>query len=470
MARKFLSGVSTNAFQLGTSATSGQVLTTDTSGNGTWQPASGGGTGDVVGPASATDNAVTRFDATTGKLVQNSLVTISDLGDITMPTAQTATLGFVSFNGGTTSGANISLTTGKITAMADPTNPQDGATKNYVDAGVTTFTGAKTFNNGKLIVAGATSGTTTLNATATASGTLTFPAATSTLAGLAIAQTWTAAQSFNSGNFKLNGATSGATTLNAAATAGATTATLPATTGNILVDAATQTNTAAKTFNSSTLLLAGATSGTTTLNATAAASGVLTLPAATDTLVGKATTDTFTNKTYDTAGTGNVFKINGTTVSAVTGTGAAVLATSPVITTGTVAANPTVALGIASKQYVDALGVWTTWTPSPTAASGSFTVTTIYSRYTQIGKTVIFQAEFNLSAFTTTGNVVFAPPVAPLQTSAMVGSAYEYAATGVMGSLHLLSATQIVTNSYNNTGMMTASISKIVCHGTYEAA
>lgn len=39
-----------------------------------------------------------------------------------------------------------------------------------------------------------------------------------------------------------------------------------------------------------------------------------------------------TNKTYDTAGTGNVFKINGTQVSAVTGTGAVVLANGPTIT------------------------------------------------------------------------------------------------------------------------------------------
>ena len=44
--------------------------------------ASSGGTGDVVGPASATDNAVARFDSTTGKLIQNSVVTISDTGDI----------------------------------------------------------------------------------------------------------------------------------------------------------------------------------------------------------------------------------------------------------------------------------------------------------------------------------------------------------------------------------------------------
>lgn len=36
------------------------------------------GSGDVVGPASATDNAVARFDTTTGKLIQDSAVTIAD--------------------------------------------------------------------------------------------------------------------------------------------------------------------------------------------------------------------------------------------------------------------------------------------------------------------------------------------------------------------------------------------------------
>lgn len=37
--------------------------------------------GDVVGPASATDNAVVRFNSTTGKLIQNSVVTIDDAGN-----------------------------------------------------------------------------------------------------------------------------------------------------------------------------------------------------------------------------------------------------------------------------------------------------------------------------------------------------------------------------------------------------
>lgn len=39
---------------------------------------SGSGSGDVTGPASSTDNAVARFDGTTGKLIQNSVVTIAD--------------------------------------------------------------------------------------------------------------------------------------------------------------------------------------------------------------------------------------------------------------------------------------------------------------------------------------------------------------------------------------------------------
>lgn len=36
------------------------------------------GVGDVVGPGSSTDNAVTRFDGTTGKLIQNSNLTVPD--------------------------------------------------------------------------------------------------------------------------------------------------------------------------------------------------------------------------------------------------------------------------------------------------------------------------------------------------------------------------------------------------------
>jgi len=52
-------------------------------GDGVWSTPSGAG--DVSGPASATDNAITRFDLTTGKILQNSSVTIADDGAITAP-------------------------------------------------------------------------------------------------------------------------------------------------------------------------------------------------------------------------------------------------------------------------------------------------------------------------------------------------------------------------------------------------
>jgi hypothetical protein len=67
-----------------------------------------------------------------------------------------------------------------------------------------------------------------------------------------------------------------------------------------------QTITGAKTFGSSKFILAGSTSGTTILNSAATAgSSTLTLPAATDTLVARATTDTLTNKTM--SGASNTF-------------------------------------------------------------------------------------------------------------------------------------------------------------------
>lgn len=50
--------------------------TTFLRGDGTFAAPSGGG--DVTGPASSTDNAIARFDLTTGKIIQNSVVTVAD--------------------------------------------------------------------------------------------------------------------------------------------------------------------------------------------------------------------------------------------------------------------------------------------------------------------------------------------------------------------------------------------------------
>lgn len=81
---------------------------------------SGGGSGDVVGPASATDNAIARFDAATGKLLQSSAVTLSDTGDLALPTADWAAGAWTLARG---AGANGALTlsnrgTGGLTLAA----------------------------------------------------------------------------------------------------------------------------------------------------------------------------------------------------------------------------------------------------------------------------------------------------------------------------------------------------------------
>lgn len=58
------------------------TITTDPSTDAITINSTASGSGDVVGPASATDNAIARFDGTTGKLIQDSIVKIDDVGEI----------------------------------------------------------------------------------------------------------------------------------------------------------------------------------------------------------------------------------------------------------------------------------------------------------------------------------------------------------------------------------------------------
>lgn len=51
------------------------------------------GGGDVDGPATATDNAIARFDLTTGKILQNSLATVDDSGSVNIPSGQAYKIG-----------------------------------------------------------------------------------------------------------------------------------------------------------------------------------------------------------------------------------------------------------------------------------------------------------------------------------------------------------------------------------------
>ena len=86
------SGGTTPAISMAAASTStdGYLTSTD------WNTFNGKGTGDVVGPASATDNAVARYDSTTGKLIQNSVVTVGDTGIVAGVTELTASTKVVS--------------------------------------------------------------------------------------------------------------------------------------------------------------------------------------------------------------------------------------------------------------------------------------------------------------------------------------------------------------------------------------
>jgi hypothetical protein len=93
----------------------------------------GGGSGDVVGPSSATNNAIARYDGTTGKLIQSSDATIDDGGGVFCDTLTTTNEAFVGSDlevsgnitvTGTVAGVDLpTLAGGVIDHIADTDNP-----------------------------------------------------------------------------------------------------------------------------------------------------------------------------------------------------------------------------------------------------------------------------------------------------------------------------------------------------------
>lgn len=125
-------------------------------------------TGDVVGPASATDNAIARFDATTGKLIQSSGGSIDDNGNLTATTHTSTGTGADRLAKGTTAQRPASPTVGDIrfnttlnvveayhsslgwVSLSNNFLATGGTETTYTDGGVTykvhTFTTSGTFS------------------------------------------------------------------------------------------------------------------------------------------------------------------------------------------------------------------------------------------------------------------------------------------------------------------------------------
>jgi hypothetical protein len=109
------SGTKVLVFDVDTVApTDGQVLTWSATNAAAEWVTPGGGSGDVVGPASATDNAVARFDTTTGKLIQDSVFLVDDSGNVT---------GAGTYNGETVANLIHDNVAGEIAAVTEKASP-----------------------------------------------------------------------------------------------------------------------------------------------------------------------------------------------------------------------------------------------------------------------------------------------------------------------------------------------------------
>jgi hypothetical protein len=86
-----------------------------------------GSGGDVVGPASSTDNAIARFDLATGKLIQNSVVTVGDTGIIAGATLPAASASYTP-----TTPANWQSVPTQVQQALDNLAANKGGVKNYI--------------------------------------------------------------------------------------------------------------------------------------------------------------------------------------------------------------------------------------------------------------------------------------------------------------------------------------------------
>jgi hypothetical protein len=99
------------------------------------------------------------------------------------------------------------------------------------------------------------------------------------------------------------------------------------------------------------------------------------------------------------------------------------------------------------------LGAWTSWTPTVTAQTGTFTtIATAYARYCQVGKIVHCRLEINITTNgTAAGDVRFTLPITQSGTGRNNGVGREHAVTGDALIVQTISTTQAIILEEDNT-------------------
>lgn len=109
---------SASGAELAVNYADGKLYYKNSSGVVTLLASAAGASGDVVGPSSATNNALARFDTTTGKLIKNSVGILSDAGVLTGLTGLTSS-GSITFSSLTSGRVPYATTAGLLTDSAN---------------------------------------------------------------------------------------------------------------------------------------------------------------------------------------------------------------------------------------------------------------------------------------------------------------------------------------------------------------
>jgi len=169
---------------------------------------------------------------------------------------------------------------------------------------------------------------------------------------------------------------------------------------------------------------------------------VLTLPDATDTLVGKDTNDTLTNKTL---------------TSPTINTPTLILANTTPTADGSVGfdrTNENLVIGDGAVGQLVHMGAWIAYTPTITSGSGTLTTTSSSGAYSLIGKTCIFRALAVISNNGTGGtSIIFSLPFTSVNISSTgyIVSGRENGVSGKMiQGIIALNASTCTTFTYDN--------------------